>query len=150
MAGVKTCGLCGNSYTSGGYYCVTCYEYLRKHPEGIYPQPNIGEILYAPNGDPVCHICRRAYRKLGNHIQFFHHISQEDYRETYGLHHSTQLSNEDYIKTMRDYNKQYYDLVVGENLIEGGRSTRLKRNNKGPIRKIGNNQIQKQYLKWGS
>ena len=135
------CDLCGREFYGKGYNCPSCYAYLRLHPEGLYPQPKPGEVLYAPNGDPVCHICRKAYRKLGNHIQFFHHISQKDYREMFKLHHNTKLSNKDYIDTMLSYNMEYYDKVVKENLIKGGKNTRLVTGKELPKRKIGNNRI---------
>ena len=76
----RVCEDCGDTYigTKWSYKCPSCYAYLRVHPEGAYPQPDYGEVLYASNGDPVCHICCKAYRKLGNHIRFKHKITQEE------------------------------------------------------------------------
>lgn len=143
-----TCSLCGREFYGKGYKCPSCYAYLREHPEGLYPQPKYGEVLYATNGDPVCHLCRKAFRKLGNHIQFFHKMSQNEYREKFGLHHNTRLSNEEYVEKMRDYTLDYYDVVIKENLIESGKATRISITNNLPGRKIGNNRIQKtQYSK---
>lgn len=139
----RVCELCGEEFYGAGRKCQPCRFYLKLHPEGLYPQPERGEVLYADNGDPVCHICRKAYRKLGNHIRFYHHISQKEYRERFGLHHNTKLSNEDYINMMFDYNMENYDVVVKENLLEGGKGTRLITGNEIPRRKIGNNQIVK-------
>ena len=134
---MPTCELCGRPFKSKGFYCCSCYQYLRVHPEGLYPEPELGEVLYAPNGDPVCHICRKAYRKLGNHIRFAHGLSQEEYRELFKLYHSTRLSNKDYVETMREYVDKYYDVVVEENLISGGKKTRVSENNILPGRKLG-------------
>ena len=141
MGKKNICKLCGEEFNFAGYYCPSCYAYLREHPEGLYPQPEYGEVLYAENGDPVCHICCRAYRKLGNHIQFKHHMDQNKYRERYGLHHNTRLSNLDYVDQMRYYNNKYKDIVVKRNLIESGKGTRISDSNIIPGRKIGYNKI---------
>lgn len=135
---IRICKLCGESFEAPGFCCQSCYTYLRNHPEGIYPLPKKGEIGYAENGDPICHICGMAYRKLGNHIYNKHHISQNDYREMFGLHHNTKLSHTDYTKQMKEYNTKYYDKVVKENLIKGGITTRISDNNILNGRKIGN------------
>lgn len=137
----KYCGLCSCLNDTTGKYCQKCYEYLKKHPEGIYELPKAGEIVYASNGDPICHICGMAYRKLGNHIAFKHHMTQNEYREKFRLHHNTKLSNNAYKETMRSYVQRDYDLVVKENLLKGGVNTRTTNENGLPGRKIGNNKI---------
>ena len=120
MSKVRYCNLCGEVSDTTGKYCQKCYLYLKVHPEGVYKLPPKGEVHYAPNGDPICHICGMAYRKLGNHIAFRHHLTQEAYRELFNLYHNTKLSNDEYKETMREYNKRDYDKVVKENLIKGG------------------------------
>ena len=138
----RVCKLCGDLFNHAGYYCQSCSAYLRLHPEGLYPQPEYREVLYADNGDPVCHICRKAYRKLGNHIKFKHHIDPNVYKERYGLTHNTRLCNQEYVEKMREYNIENWDVVVSRNLIEMGKGTRVSKDNILPARKIGNNQIQ--------
>lgn len=121
----KICDMCGGKNTTTGKHCNSCYAYLKTHPEGIYDLPNEGEVRYAKNGDPICHICGMAFRKLGNHIQFKHHLSQEEYRDRFKLYRNTKLSNIDYQITMSNYNKIYKEIVVNQNLIEKGKSTRI-------------------------
>jgi hypothetical protein len=121
----KICDMCGNENTTTGKHCNSCYAYLRKHPEGVYTLPKPGEIKYAPNGDPICHICGQAHRKLGNHIKFKHRMSQQEYRDEFKLYRNTRLSNYEYQKTMAGYNKKYRETVVMNNLIEKGKSTRI-------------------------
>lgn len=137
----RVCRLCGDEFSYAGYYCQPCSAYLRKHPEGLYPQPNEREVLYATNGDPVCHICRKAYSKLGSHIRNYHHMTQTEYRDKFKLHHNTKLTNESYSNKMVDYVMEYYDIAVKENLLKAGKNTRLITGKELPKRKIGNNQI---------
>ena len=121
----KICDMCGGENTTTGKHCNSCYAYLRKHPEGVYKLPECGEIKYAPNGDPICHICGQAHRKLGNHIKFKHNISQNEYRDKFKLYRNTRLSNMEYQETMANYNNLYKDQVVIKNLIEKGKDTRI-------------------------
>lgn len=121
----KICPMCDGENTTTGKYCNSCYAYLRKHPEGAYDLPECGVVKYAPNGDPICHICGQAHRKLGNHIRLKHHMKQNEYRDKFKLYHNTRLSNMEYQETMADYNRKYRDIVVKENLIEKGKDTRI-------------------------
>jgi len=139
----KYCSLCGELNDTSGKHCQKCYLYLKKHPEGKYELPPKGEVRYAANGDPICHICGMAYRKLGNHIAFKHHISQNEYRDMFKLYHNTKLSNNDYKQHMREYNKRDYSIVVEKNLIENGVNTRTSNKNILPGRKLGKKIIEK-------
>lgn len=126
---MKICKICGDINTTTGQYCQSCYGYLRKHPEGVYPLPPKRQIVYADNGDPICHICGQAYRKLGNHIRFKHHLTQNEYRDMFGLYHNTKLSNISYRNKMAEYNKCYKDIVVDINLLKKGKKTRVSKKN---------------------
>ena len=126
---MKQCQMCGGDNTTTGKYCNTCYGYLRKHPEGEYPLPPKGVIHYASNGDPICHICGQAHRKLGSHIAHRHHMSQNEYRDMFQLYHNTRLSNYEYIENMSQINNKHKDKVVKENLIKCGVNTRISHEN---------------------
>lgn len=137
MAKGGICPLCQQVITdTTGQYCQKCYNYLRRHPEGTYPLPPKGVVARATNGDFICHICGKAYCKLGNHIFQCHHMSQKAYREEFGLYHNTRLCHDAYHSKMREYNVKYYDKVVKQNLIVGGQSTRIN-DNKLPKRRKG-------------
>lgn len=142
----KLCLLCNDPVDTTGKYCQKCYNYLRIHPEGVYPIPPVGEVHYANNGDPICHICGMAYRKLGNHVAFRHHMTQQEYRDRFKLYHNTKLSNNGYKELMRLYNKENYDIVVKQNLIKGGVNTRVSEDNNLPGRKYGR-RIKELYVK---
>ena len=126
---MKQCQMCGGDNTTTGKYCNTCYSYLRKHPEREYPLPPKRVINYASNGDPICHICGQAHRKLGNHIRFKHNITQNEYRDMFQLYHNTRLSNYEYIENMSQINNKHKDIVVKENLIKCGIKTRITHKN---------------------
>ena len=131
---MTNCEICG-ALKSRGRYCGNCYAYLRKHPEGRYPLPEKGTVAYATNGDPICHLCGEAHRKLGSHIAFRHHMTQNEYRDMFRLYHNTRLSNCEYIKNMSQINNKHRDVVVKENLIKGGIKTRSSKDNVLAVRK---------------
>ena len=106
-------------------YCQSCYRYLCVEKKRQYPLPKKGEMAYAENGDIICHICGKAYHKLGNHIAFFHKILVKDYMKIYELPKGTKLSHPDCIKLMHDRQLPYKDEVVGINLIQKGKDTRF-------------------------
>ena len=126
---VKECQFCGGINKTTGKYCNTCYSYLRRHPEGRYSLPPKGVVYYAPNGDVICHICGEAQRKLGSHIAYRHHMSQNEYRDMFELYHNTRLSNYEYINNMSQINNKHKDKVVKENLIKCGINTRISHEN---------------------
>ena len=133
---IKVCQMCGEVNKTTGKYCNTCYGYLRRHPEGTYTIPPVGEIVYAPNGDPICHICGQAHRKLGNHIAYKHNMTQNEYRDVFKLYHNTKLSNVEYRSTMSAYIDVYKDIVVNKNLIEKGKDTRMSTDYNTPGRRM--------------
>lgn len=120
----KCCVDCG-AQIERGLKCPSCYAYYRKHPEGLYPLPLPGHIDLAINGDPICHICGQAHRKLGNHISFKHHMTLNEYKDKFKLYRYTQLTNEAYKNKMRKYSKKYYRKCIKKNLLKLGKGTRF-------------------------
>ena len=124
---MKRCKICNDIIPSyhNSNICQSCNTYYKNHPEGEYPLPPKGEVHYAKNGDVICHICGRAYRKLGSHIRNKHKLAQNDYRDMFGLYHNTKLSNNEYISIMQTHNDKNKDTVVNQNLIKSGFNTRM-------------------------
>ena len=56
-------------------------------------------------------------------------MSQNEYRDMFGLYHNTRLSNYEYIENMSQINNKYKDKVVKENLIKCGVNTRISHEN---------------------
>lgn len=131
------CKLCTTQDVYCKGVCMRCYQYLKKHPEGTYPVPPVGTVYYAPNGDPICHICGQAHAKLGQHIFYVHNIKAPEYKKMFGLRPAFKLTNQDYSHKMRDYTYQYKDKVIMDNLVKAGKHTRFVKGQDVPNR--GNN-----------
>lgn len=133
---MKKCDLCGttegkifNRRKFGKYLCQTCYNYETKHP--VHPLPKKGEIAYDNEGKLICHICGRAFKKLASHAYNGHGITAYEYKEMFGLNNNQGLIAESTKEILRKHSKNNYDIVVRENLLKKGESSRFKKGDKG-------------------
>lgn len=123
------CKFCGNPCPSNMRgYCQVCYKYFVIDNKQIYDIPKHGEMVYTENGDVVCNICGKAYRRLGGHLYQAHHLTAKEAFIQFGWHRKTQkASNSEYRKHMHDIQQQK---CIDVNLIEKGKPTRLTKGNK--------------------
>lgn len=63
--------------------------------------PHYGEVIKDNRGRLVCHICGKAFVKLGQHVSAKHQIFARDYKLMYGLNASTGLLTERLRKELR-------------------------------------------------
>ncbi|MBR5604271.1 MAG: MucR family transcriptional regulator [Bacteroidales bacterium] len=102
--------------------CQSCYNYFRKG--GIVnPLPEHGRIRYDATGKVICHICGRAYTRLGSHVKESHDMTIKEYKEKFGLCKRTKTTERCYSQAMRNYAKNN---GMDERLIKVGRNTRIQ------------------------
>lgn len=102
--------------------CPTCLKYFNDGGE-INPLPEPGTIGYDNRGYVVCHICGKAYRRLGTHVAQAHDMTIKAYKERFGLCNSAKTTEANYSRMMRDYAYQYN---MPEQLRITGANTRIK------------------------
>lgn len=128
------CSVCGKDETEvkrmikspkHGNICSVCYQRVNSSPK-VFEKPPYGVIGYDPEGKPICHICGRSYKKLISHVIQQHHISQEEYKTQFGLDKSKGIMCEESTQIARQRNKEHYEKVVKENLLEKGKETRFE------------------------
>lgn len=119
------CKFCGKDTTHDnryGGYCQGCYRYFRDGGV-VNPIPPNGVIAKDYRGHVVCHICGRAYRRLGSHIKESHGLTIAEYKEKFGLCNNSKTTENNYSNHM--HNLAYkYDMP--ERLKEAGKATRIK------------------------
>ena len=120
------CGKCGRD-ADGKYFhlgmCQSCYEYYRKGgTDNLLPEH--GKIEYDCRGFVICHICGRAYKRLGSHIKESHGMSIVEYKETFGLCNNARTTEKLYSEQMRI---SAYKHGMVERLIKSGYNTRIKK-----------------------
>ena len=118
-----TCKECGKlierSYSG---MCQGCYVYF-KNGGTKNPLPEHGRIEHDINGKVVCHICGRAYTRLGSHVKESHNMTIDEYKEQFGLCRRTKTTERSYATMMRTYADNN---GMKERLCEIGKGTRIK------------------------
>ena len=103
--------------------CQTCYNYFRLGGTEN-PLPEHGKIEHDCRGFVICHICGRAYKRLGSHIKESHKMSIMEYKETFGLCNNARTTEKTYSEQMR---KSAYKYDMHERLKVLGENTRIKK-----------------------
>lgn len=103
--------------------CQSCYRYY--HGGGVdNPIPPIGRIAYDHRGYVICHICGRAYKRLGSHIKESHSMSIAEYKAQFELCNNAKTTEQNYSEHM--HNLAYkYDMP--KRLQITGQATRIKK-----------------------
>ena len=103
--------------------CQGCYRYY--HKGGVdNPIPPKGKIAHDYRGYVVCHICGRAYKRLGSHIKESHGMNITEYKAEYELCNNAKTTEKNYSEHM--HNLAYkYDMP--NRLQETGKATRIKK-----------------------
>ena len=124
-----TCKKCGNPINGKIYpnnTCQSCYNYYHKGGTDN-PIPDKGTIAHDNRGYVVCHICGRAYKRLGSHIREWHKMTIADYKAEFELCNSTKTTEQNYSKHMHDLAYKY---DMPQQLIRAGVATRVKKGQK--------------------
>lgn len=125
---MAVCSMCGKSTTRmyPNNTCQGCYKYFRNGGT-VNPLPKMGEVSYDSRGYVICHICGRAYIRLGSHIKETHHLTISEYKERFGLCNRSKTTEKCYSQHMQDLAYRY---GMPDKLIEMGKKTRIKKGQK--------------------
>ena len=105
-----------------GHLCQGCYLYFSKG--GVINEiPPKGIIAKDDRGYVICHICGRAYKRLGSHIRESHQMTIAEYKEEFGLCNRSKTTENQYHNLMKEYAEIY---SMSDRLKESGKATRIK------------------------
>lgn len=106
--------------------CQACYNYYRKG--GVdNPIPALGKIEHDYRGYVICHICGRAYKRLGSHIKESHGLSIAEYKAKFELCNNAKTTESSYSNHMHNLAYKYN---MPDRLIQTGKATRIKKGEK--------------------
>lgn len=103
--------------------CQACYNYyLKGGTDNVIPPK--GKIVYDHRGYVVCHICGRAYKRLGSHIKESHNMSITEYKAEFELCNNAKTTEKNYSEHMHHLAYKY---DMPNRLQETGKATRIKK-----------------------
>lgn len=122
---MNSCKECGKVIESKAYngMCQGCYRYFRNGGT-VNPLPEHGRIRYDITGKVICHICGRAYTRLGSHIKESHSMTTEEYKEKFELCKRVKTTESHYSQVMRNH---AMNNKMNERLLRVGKNTRIKK-----------------------
>lgn len=118
----KKCGKHTSTLYLNNTVCQGCYKYF-KNGGKVNPTPRAGEIARDSRGFVICHICGRAYRRLGSHIRESHCMTIAQYKQLFGLCSNAKTTEQSYSYMMKGL---AYRNKMPQKLLEVGRNTRIK------------------------
>lgn len=120
---MKLCKCCGDTIENRRTdLCQSCYVYFRNGGV-VHPLPKEGTVEKDERGFVICHICGKAYKKLGGHVVNKHHMTTEFYKEKFGLCSRTKITEAKYSQMM---SALAYKYNMPEQLKSAGLNTRIK------------------------
>ena len=121
---MSICKECGKSIDkSYSEMCQSCYVYFRNGGT-VNTLPEHGRVEHDENGKVICHICGRAYVRLGSHVKESHDMSIDEYKEKYGLCRRTKTTEKSYSSMMRIHANNN---GMRDRLLKSGQNTRIKK-----------------------
>jgi hypothetical protein len=123
------CTKCGKSINGKIYpeqTCQSCYNYYHKGGTDN-PLPKLGTIELDYRGYVICHICGRAYKRLGSHIKESHGITIAEYKEKFELCNNARTTEQNYSQHMHDLAYKY---DMPNRLQITGKATRIQKGQK--------------------
>lgn len=119
-----TCSKCGKPIDrSYAGMCQGCYRYYREGGTDN-PLPKLGKIEYDYRGYVVCHICGRAYKRLGSHIKESHNMTITEYKAKFELCNNAKTTEANYSEHMHNLAYKYN---MPQRLQITGYPTRIKK-----------------------
>ena len=118
------CSKCGK-HTDKSYsgMCQGCYKYYRDGGTEN-PLPPLGKIAHDCRGYVICHICGRAYKRLGSHIKESHGMTIAEYKAKFELCNRAKTTEANYSEHMHNLAYKY---EMPKRLQVAGYATRVKK-----------------------
>ena len=109
------CSCCGRSNKRTKFFneykeilCDSCVKMYKLHDKKYIPPK--GEVHYDEDGNFICHICGRSFKKLAGHIKSKHKLNNDEYKKMFELNRSQSLTGKNFIPNITvDITKVSYD-----------------------------------------
>lgn len=90
-----------------------------------------GIIEYDSNGNPLCEICRGAFKRVLTHVRQVHSMNEREYKIQFGFDLQRGICSKDSSEISRVRVAENFDKCIGKNLLLKGNKTRFKTHHAG-------------------
>lgn len=90
-----------------------------------------GIIEYDINGNPLCEICRGAFKRVLTHVRQSHGMTEREYKIQFGFDLGRGICSKESSELSRTRVYENFDKCVDKNLISKGNKTRFKNRHVG-------------------
>lgn len=116
------------------YLCSKCYQRCGQRKKVIqHDLPLFAEVKLDSEGNPICHICGYAFKKLMSHSWQAHGLSAAEYKKKFGLFTTKAVCAESTKELLRAAVSKHFTLVVRKNLFADGVRTRYFKGHRGRV-----------------
>jgi hypothetical protein len=90
-----------------------------------------GVIEYNEDGEPMCEICGKHFKRVIAHARQKHHLSEREYKLQFGLNVKKGICSKESSEKSRERVLANYEQCIGKNLQLLGEKTRFKFGSEG-------------------
>jgi len=90
-----------------------------------------GVIEYDDDGNPICEICKKSFKRVLSHVRQKHDMNEREYKLKFGFDLTKGICSEESSEASRIMVYQNYDRCISKNLIRKGVKTRYKKGDPG-------------------
>jgi len=90
-----------------------------------------GIVEYDENGNPICEICGKAFKRVLSHVRQKHDMDEKTYKKINGFDLRKGICSKESSEATRKKTLENYDKCIGENLIKKGEKSRFDIGSKG-------------------
>lgn len=99
-----------------------------------------GVIEYDAQGNPICEICKKSFRRVLTHVRQKHNMNERAYKRKFGFDLSKGICSKESSELSSIMVYSNYERCINRNLIKRGVKTRFKKGDPGRTR----DQVQEQ------
>lgn len=90
-----------------------------------------GVIEYDSNGNPICAICGKSFKRVVAHVRQKHNMTEREYKVAFGLDLKKGICSQASSNISRTKTLANYDKCIANNLTVGGTANRFKEGSAG-------------------
>lgn len=90
-----------------------------------------GIIEYDDQGNPICEICKKSFKRVMSHVRLKHNMNEREYKTKFGFDLIKGICSKESSALSREQTLKNYDKCIKRNLEEKGSKSRFKKGDKG-------------------